>query len=92
MGTGWVICRTGIRVTFWRILSALLSCLGDRCMITTKAMPQSFGMCSNSVNNALRPPADAPMPTTGNFSVLLISEVFLGVDGSRVVLIESSAV
>lgn len=65
MGTGPVTCRTGIRVTFWRILSALLSCRGDRCRMITNAMPQSLGICSKKVISAFRPPAEAPMPTTG---------------------------
>ncbi|MGY8822290.1 MAG: hypothetical protein ACKVLM_23255 [Pseudomonadales bacterium] len=54
-------------------------------------MPQSLGMCSNRVNKALRPPADAPIPTTGNFRVLRVSWLFFGVDASRLVVIKSSA-
>lgn len=92
MRVGLTTCATGMRVTFCRILSTLLSCLGDRCMMTTKAMPQSFGMCSNRVSSALRPPADAPIPTTGNCRVLRTRSLFFGADGSGLVLIGSSVV
>src|SRR5690606_562253 len=75
-----------MRVTVCRILSALLSCLGDRCMMTTNAMPQSLGMCSKKVISAFSPPADAPIPTTGYSSVLLARLEFSGVDGSGLLL------
>jgi len=54
-------------------------------------MPQSFGMFSKKVSNAFTPPADAPIPTTGNLSVLRARLLFLGVDGSGLLLIDSSA-
>jgi hypothetical protein len=60
-------------------------------MIITNAMPQSAGMFSKKLSNALRPPAEAPIPTTGNWSVLRAKGRFFGVDGSRLVLIDFSA-
>ncbi|MCQ4322884.1 hypothetical protein [Stutzerimonas stutzeri] len=60
-------------------------------MTTANAMPQSFGMFSKKVSSAFRPPADAPIPTTGNLSVLRVRLLFLGVDGSGLLLIDSSA-
>jgi hypothetical protein len=37
---------------------------GDRCWMTTKAMPESTGMARKKRSSASSPPADAPMPTT----------------------------
>ena len=68
MRTDSVTCSTGMRVTERRMLSTFDSCVGDRCITTTYAMPDPEGMCSKKVISALRPPADAPMPTTGNDS------------------------
>src|SRR2546423_15474697 len=48
----------------------LLTCLGDRCTTTTKAMPESPGIFSKKLSSGVKPPAEAPMPTTGNLSVL----------------------
>src|SRR5881227_1982460 len=40
-------------------------------MITTNAIPPPEGICSNSASSALRPPADAPMPTIGNPAIVV---------------------
>src|ERR1700712_2396826 len=55
-------------VTRCTMAAALLSCEGDKCRITTKAMPGRAGICSKSRIKASSPPADAPRPTTGKFS------------------------
>ena len=46
---------SGMRVT-WR---------GSRCWTSTNAIPLSAGMCEKNFWKASRPPADAPIPTTG---------------------------
>ncbi len=61
--------------------SATLWWSGDRCRTTTKAMPQSLGICRNNVQIASRPPADAPMPTTGKSRWLGLSAGFWGEAG-----------
>src|ERR1700682_2993125 len=43
----------------------MLLCVGSRCWTMTKAMPLSGGMAERRSMKALRPPADAPIPTTG---------------------------
>src|SRR6266508_2640812 len=42
-----------------------LSRAGSRCCTNTKAMPVSVGKCWSSCVSASKPPADAPIPTTG---------------------------
>jgi hypothetical protein len=49
----------------------------------TKAMPLSLGMCSKNDLTAWRPPAEAPMPTTGKGKVLGISSLRCGTLGER---------
>src|SRR5437870_184494 len=43
-----------------------LSCLGSRCWMSTNAMPVSVRSSLRSWVKASSPPAEAPMPTTGN--------------------------
>ena len=40
-------------------------CVGSRCWTTTKANPDAAGTCRKKSSSASRPPAEAPMPTTG---------------------------
>jgi hypothetical protein len=47
-----------------------LSCVGSRCITTTKAMPLSAGIAAKNSSKASTPPADAPMPTTGKFAAI----------------------
>src|SRR5690606_16357141 len=65
-GTLRVTASTGMEVVDCRMRSSMLSWWGDRCSTTTNAMPGSAGMCLKKVFSASMPPADAPMPTTGN--------------------------
>lgn len=67
------ISTTGIRVSRLRISPRMLLCLELKCWMTTKPMPPSGGMLEKKVSRASRPPAEAPMPTTGN----LVSSSFL---------------
>ena len=55
--------RTGIAV--WRAISStsMLLWFGSRCWTRTNAMSLSAGMAAKNALNALRPPAEAPMPT-----------------------------
>ncbi len=39
-----------------------LACSGDKCWITTKAMPASAGTCVKNCSRASSPPAEQPMP------------------------------
>jgi hypothetical protein len=71
----WV---TGMRVARWMISAAELGCVGDRCRMITKAMSWLAGMCSNNFMSAGRPPAEAPMPTTGKSSVLSTTPCSVG--------------
>src|SRR5581483_3513660 len=48
-----------------RSSASTLSCRRSRCWMITKAMPVSEGRWVKSSLMASRPPADAPMPTTG---------------------------
>jgi len=48
------------------MLARLLSCCGDKCTMTTKAMPGAGGRFSNNCSKAGMQPAEAPMPTTRN--------------------------
>src|SRR5689334_8544818 len=41
-------------------------CGGLRCCTRMKAIPVSGGICTKNCSNASRPPAEAPIPTTGN--------------------------
>src|SRR5438445_9097327 len=59
---------TGMRVDRARRSDRTLSCLGSRCWTRTNAMPLSNGRCDSIVVQASRPPADAPIPTTGKTS------------------------
>lgn len=43
-----------------------LTCSGARWTTTTNAMSMPVGALSKKVCKAVVPPADAPMPTTGN--------------------------
>ena len=42
-----------------------VSCVGSRCCTNTNAMPVSSGSARRSWVKASRPPAEAPIPTTG---------------------------
>jgi len=42
---------------------------GSRCGISTKAMPVSMGSAVSSLRKASRPPAEAPIPTTGKVPI-----------------------
>src|SRR5579872_2416370 len=46
----------------------MLSCVGSRCWTRIKAMPLSAGNASTSFLQASRPPAEAPIPTTGKLA------------------------
>src|SRR2546428_909967 len=50
-----------------------LWCFGSRCGMSTKAMPLLSGMAPRNFLNALRPPAEAPMPTTANSFLLFLA-------------------
>src|SRR6267154_85946 len=58
----WV---TGILVVRERISSSALWWLGSRCCKNTRAMPVVSGKLASRVEKASRPPAEAPIPTTG---------------------------
>ena len=49
----------------------MLSWVGSRCWTMMKAMPLTAGSASRSFLQASRPPAEAPIATTGNSAVLL---------------------
>src|SRR5947209_19094304 len=57
---------TGIAVVLDRTSDSWLSCLGARCWMSTKARPVSVRSSLRSWVKASSPPAEAPMPTTGN--------------------------
>ncbi len=57
---------TFIRVFRWSSSTSMPFREGSRCCTTTNAMPLFSGTCVRKRSNASRPPADAPMPTTGN--------------------------
>src|SRR5437867_4796484 len=61
-----VTVMTGIAVVLDRTSDNWLSCLGSKCWMSTNAMPVSVRSCLRSWVKASRPPAEAPMPTTGN--------------------------
>jgi hypothetical protein len=52
--------------------------VGSKCWISTKAMPVEAGRLSSNCVNASRPPADAPMPTTGSKVFFESSRVLMG--------------
>ena len=47
---------------------------GDKCWITTNAMPESLGTWEKNLSSASRPPAEAPIPTTNKGSRCRLSE------------------
>src|SRR5262245_32797322 len=55
-----------MRVSRARISGNMLSRLGARWVMMTKAMPGSGGMALNKYSSASTPPAEAPTPTMGN--------------------------
>jgi two-component system chemotaxis response regulator CheB len=59
-------CDTGNLESRARISLSMLSWVGERCWITTNAMPGLRGSAASSATVASNPPADAPMATTGN--------------------------
>src|SRR5437879_8945121 len=61
-----VTVMTGIAVVLDRTSDNWLSCLGSKCWMSTNAMPVSVESSLKSWLNASSPPAEAPMPTTGN--------------------------
>ena len=61
-----VTVMTGIVVVLDRTSDNWLSCLGSRCWMSTNAMPVSVRSSLRSWVKASSPPAEAPMPTTGN--------------------------
>ena len=75
-----------------RAISSLRMLLwsGARCCTSTKAMPgsRSAGMAEKNASNAARPPADAPMPTTGKAglsgSTCFCGSLVVGAAGSSV--------
>ena len=50
----------------------MLSWVGARCWTRIKAMPTSAGSASMSLRQASRPPAEAPIPTTGKSANLAV--------------------
>src|SRR5437660_3206834 len=54
-----------MRVSRAKISGSMLSRLGARCVMMTKAMPGSAGIALNRYSSASTPPAEAPTPTMG---------------------------
>ncbi len=65
MGVGLVTSTTGMAVALRSSAARLLSWSGARCTTTTNAIEVWAGRDSKKASSALRPPADAPMPTIG---------------------------
>ena len=61
-----VAATTGIVVERWNISASVLSCSGERCRMTTKAMPESAGIDLKNSCIAAMPPAEPPSPTSGS--------------------------
>ena len=61
---------TGIEVWPASRSTIMLSWLGSRCCTMMKAMPLTVGSASRTFLQASRPPAKAPIATTGNSTVL----------------------
>ena len=59
-------CWTGMVVARWSTSARMESCSGARCMMTTKAMPQSGAIAPKNAFKAASPPAEPPRPTTGS--------------------------
>jgi hypothetical protein len=59
------ICETGMDVQRPRISAMRLWCSGDKCWMTTYAMPLSGVVALKKVFRASTPPAEAPIPTMG---------------------------
>src|SRR3974377_1003794 len=63
------ISLMGMFVSFLILSPIMLLCLGLKCWMTTKAMftseGWSLGMLAKKASRGSRPPAEAPMPTTG---------------------------
>lgn len=57
---------TGMDVCLETSSTIKLSCLRSRCGTRTNAAPESGGILLKNFLNAFRPPAEAPIPTTGN--------------------------
>jgi len=55
--------------------------VGSKCWTMTKAMPLFFGTCDRKCSNASNPPAEAPMPTTGNET--LVGETGIALRAAR---------
>ncbi len=66
-----------------RTLVSMLGRSGSRCWITTKAMPESAGRRPKSCRRASSPPAEAPIPTTGNVAGLAGPAETLPVSAAR---------
>ncbi len=58
-----------ISVSLARSSAMKLWCLGSRWRTATKAIPLSGGVARRNLRSASRPPAEAPIPTTGTPSV-----------------------
>src|ERR1019366_2240058 len=66
-------------VTFCSSSGNMLSCVGSKCCTNTNALPESSGMALSNFLKASNPPAEAPIPTTGNwFGDLMTGSGILG--------------
>src|SRR5215203_2734830 len=66
---GSTLCASLINVTGILVRAAIISfsvlpCSGERCTMTTYAIPLSDGILAKNSCSALTPPADAPIPIT----------------------------
>ncbi len=66
-------------VTCCSTSASVLSCSGDRCRITTKAMPESGGIARKNACSAGMLPAEPPRPTIGSWAVARGSTTSCGV-------------
>ena len=66
------ISSTGILVTFCNMSGNMLLWSGCKCWTSTYAIPENSGMAFNNFLNASKPPAEAPIPTTGKALVDLV--------------------
>src|ERR1019366_7692198 len=76
---------TGMRVAFDNRVVSALACFGSRCWINTNAIPDADGNAFSRAVNAAKPPAEAPIATTGNESPGRALEVSVRISAMRVV-------
>ncbi len=69
-------CRTGMVVERWSTSARMESYSGERCMMTTKAMPQSGAIAPKNSCKAASPPAEPPKPTTGSLEKPSVGTMF----------------